>query len=58
MEKSFDPAGIINLEELNELACNNSDVQAQTTPSIALTLVSIMSIETTATVVSVVNGCL
>ena len=58
MEKAFDPAGLVNLEELNELAYNNSDVQAQTTPFVASVLVSIMTIETTATVASAVSGCL
>lgn len=58
MNKNFDPSGLVDLKELDELAYDNSDVQAQTTPSIALSLVSIMSVETSATVASAVNGCL
>ena len=46
----FDPAGIVDLSELDELAYNNSDVHPETTPTIAWSLISIMTIETTATV--------
>lgn len=57
MEKAFDPAGTVNLAELDELAYNNSDVHPETTPaSIAITLISIMTAETSATIASAEEG--
>ncbi|MCB2357159.1 hypothetical protein [Clostridium estertheticum] len=59
MIKEFDPAGIVDLSELDELAnIGGSDVQAQTTPTIASFLVSVISIELTASAVTVTAACL
>ncbi len=56
-----DPAGIINLEELDELSklsgAAGGDVQPQSTPVIASILVSIISIEATVTAFSYSIEC-
>lgn len=58
MKREFDPAGIVDLSELDELASvGGSDVQPQTTPVIASVLVSIISIELTVSAASVTAGC-
>lgn len=57
MKKEFDPAGIVDLRELDELASNSNDVAPQSTPTIASILVSIMTVETSATVATALSYC-
>lgn len=59
MNRQYDPAGIVDLSELDELSIIESiDVQAQTTPVIAWTLISIISTELTVTAATVTAQCL
>ncbi|MCW6086520.1 MULTISPECIES: hypothetical protein [Clostridium] len=59
MTKNFDPAGIVDLKELDELAhIGGSDVEAQTTPTIASVLVSVISVELTVSAATVTAQCL
>ena len=56
-----DPAGIVNLEELDRISslsgAGDGDVDPQSSPVIATILVTIMSIESTVTASSAVIEC-
>jgi len=56
-----DPAGIVNLEELDRISslsgAGDGDVGPQSSPVIATILVTIMSIESTVTASSAVIEC-
>lgn len=56
-----DPAGIVNLEELDRISCLNGagdgDIDPQSSPVLATVLVTIISIESTVTAASAVIEC-
>lgn len=59
MNRQYDPAGIVDLSELDGLSSIESiDVQAQTTPLVAWTLITVISVEITVTAATVTAQCL